>query len=249
MHLTSGGAVKCWGGNSSGQLGNGSTTNSATAVDVVGLASGVTAIAAGASYICALTSAGGVECWGGGSGIPVAVAGLTSGVSSVHASPVEFTCVIGSSGGVRCWAGTSWASAKVQDVPGLAGGISAIAIGSQSTQCALRASGGVTCYAPGGTWTDVAGLSATSAGGSAPPTTGATGNTTAIAIGLQHACVITSAGGVKCWGYNSAGELGNGTTTQSDTPVDVVTLTSGVTAIAAGFGYSCAVAGGSQMLG
>ena len=112
--VTTSGGAKCWGLNSSGQLGNNGTSTSFVPVNVFGLDSGVTRITAGASFTCAVMSSGGAKCWGynyfgqlgnnstANSKVPVDVSGLTSGVTSITGGGYH-TCALTTSGGAKCW--------------------------------------------------------------------------------------------------------------------------------------------------
>ena len=113
--LTTAGGVKCWGNGTHGQLGNGGHNDGYVPVAVVGLTSGVAALSAGDTHTCALTTAGGVKCWGYGnfgqlgngsyhsySSVPVAVVGLSRGVAAVSAGG-DHTCALTTAGGVKCW--------------------------------------------------------------------------------------------------------------------------------------------------
>ncbi len=221
--ITTEGGVKCWGANEFGQLGDGSTNARSTPVDVSGRASDVTAISAGQWHTCAVTGGGGVKCWGSNSSGQLGN-GTTDGPEQCTIS--AFGC-----------------STVPIDVSGLADGIAAVSTGTDFT-CALTNGGSVKCWGNNAygqlgdgqacgdvcaTPTDVPGLS---------------DRVAAISTDSGHACALTSESGVKCWGANGAGALGDGTTTQRSTPVDVVGLASGAEAVAAGSGYTCALTAG-----
>jgi alpha-tubulin suppressor-like RCC1 family protein len=268
--LMAGGGVECWGWNLYGQLGNGTTTDAATPTDVVGLSSGVTAISAGTSYTCALTSTGGVKCWGHnafgalGDGTdtdrstPVDVIGLTSGVEAIAAGG-NHTCALTTGGGVKCWGSSLYGELgnggnerngiwTPVDVTGLTSGVAAITAGGDRT-CALTTAGGAKCW--GNNDFGQVGDGTTDSRNTPVDVTGLTTGVTAISAGQSHTCAVTAGGGVKCWGANNFGQLGDGTTTNRSTPVDVNGLTTGVTAVSAGGAHTCAViiGGGAKCWG
>ena len=221
--LRADGAVKCWGSNVGGLLGNGrSGSRELSPVSVVGLGGPVTSISAGIGHTCALTSKGGVKCWGGFNGgvlgigvfdggpytVPEDVVGLASGVVAISAGKVH-TCALTSAGGVKCWGGnadgelgdgTYERRAMPVDVQGLGSGVVAISSG------------------------------------------GATGSGSAI-FG-SHTCALMDTGSVKCWGYNSDGQLGDGTRYRRLAPVDVLDAggfaLEGMTSVTAGAYHTCA---------
>ncbi|MBK7472365.1 MAG: hypothetical protein IPI73_18860 [Betaproteobacteria bacterium] len=64
-----------------------------------------------------------------------------------------------------------------------------------------------------------------------------------VATGSTHTCIVAS-GGVQCWGANSKGQLGDGTTASSSIPVQAIPTDSGSIAVAAGSAHTCAVVNG-----
>jgi alpha-tubulin suppressor-like RCC1 family protein/Tol biopolymer transport system component len=255
--ITEAGALKCWGLNG-GKVGDDTTDDRHVPTNVVGMSTGVQTVSSGNDSVCALTTGGGVKCWGhntfGGLGdgttedslTPVDVVGLTSGVSAVSTGSGFACALVGD--GVKCWGinnfgqvgdGTcSLQSTTPVDVLGLTSGVAGIAAGDNHA-CAVLSDGTVKCwglnsygqlgnglYDPSCQPADVVGLGAT---------------ISSLSLGYGYSCALTTDGGVKCWGLNLSGVLGNGTYDNSPTPTDVVGLSSGVTAIAAGEGNTCAI--------
>lgn len=150
------------------------------------------------------------------------------------------TCAITSAGGVQCWGynndyqlgnGTTASSDVPVAVTDVSSGVTALAV-EEYEVCALTAGGVLQCW----------GLDY---GGTPSAFSGFSSAVTAISGGYNNSCAVTSAGAVQCWGYNHDGELGDGTTTNNDSPVSVTGITSGATAVACGTYHGCAVVGGS----
>ena len=257
--LTTGGGIKCWGRNYTGELGVPASANSPAPVNVVGLESAVSMLALGGSHTCALTLAGGVKCWGynasgqlgdgsnSNSANPVSVVGLSDGVVSV-AGGVDHTCAVMRGGAVKCWGengrgqlgNRSTTSSTVPvTVAGLSSGVSAVAAGRNHT-CALTVEAGVKCW--GTNYSGQLG-NGTNIDSTAPvDVLGLSLGISGIAVaGGDHTCALTTSGGVKCWGNNREGNLGNNSVVDSSRPVNVSGLGTGVLSIATGGGHTCAV--------
>jgi alpha-tubulin suppressor-like RCC1 family protein len=73
------------------------------------------------------------------------------------------------------------------------------------------------------------------------PVQGSSSSIASIGAGTSFSCAVTKGGAVECWGLNGSGQLGNGGTTDSNVPVQVTGLTSGVASVAVGGAHACAV--------
>jgi hypothetical protein len=218
--LTNIGGVRCWGMNDNGQLGDGgggvpcdnyNDICRLTPVDVCADAtcssplSGIRAIATGNTHTCALTSGGGVKCWGSnGNGQ------LGNGTTTDHHTPVDV-----------CADATCHSPLT---------GVIAIATGMFHA-CALTNTGGVKCWGRNyeGELGDGTVITQTPEGRTTPTDVCADvtcasplSGVVAVTAGSVHTCALTSGGAVKCWGWNGDGQLGDGTTIDRHTPVDVV---------------------------
>lgn len=218
------GEVYCWGDNSVGQLGNNSTTKSYTPVKVdVSVASSlkdkkVTAISAGGYHACAIAS-GKVYCWGGNW-----YGQVGDNTTFQRSIPVTVNT-----------AGSTVMNGKVTGI-GL-GAEHSCAIADGKAACwGYNANGAV----GDGSWVQKYRPVNVSSGDIGVKTV------TAISGGLEHTCAVAS-GAAYCWGYNNRGQLGNNSTTKSNTPVTVnasVALNSKVVTdiSASSEDFSCAIA-------
>lgn len=235
--LIRGGTVTCWGANYSGQLGDGTKTSRGTAAPVNDV-TGAVAIAAGEHHACAIVSGGAVKCWGkndegqlgNGSTLeslaPTAVS-ISDAVQVVAAS--RFTCARLRSGQVSCWGantlgqlGSGSPNAAPNPSPiqtTVTDGVS-IWVGYEHA-CAARTNGEVSCWGQAGS--GQVGSGSVPEDASVPRPTAVVGVTGALAVGTggDHSCATTSTGAIFCWGANTFGQLGTGTTQRAYAAVPV----------------------------
>jgi alpha-tubulin suppressor-like RCC1 family protein len=268
--LTRSGQVFAWGLNDFGQLGNGTTTGSAVPVRVpLPAGTTATAVAAGCQFSLALTSGGQVLAWGRGSegqlgngttstsqATPVNVllpAGTT--VTAVSAGG-DHALALTSRGQVLAWGfnnhgqlGDGTGTGSEVPVPALlpAGTtVTAVSAGAFHS-LALTGAGQVLAWGQNASGELGDGTSIDSASPVAVALPAGT-TVTAVSAGAAHSLALTSTGRVLAWGANDHGQLGDGSTSETESPV-VVALPSGVTAtaVSAGADHSLALTAGSQV--
>ena len=231
--------VWCWGLNTSGQLGDGTTTQRNRPVQVNGL-SGVTRVESSEGYSCALKLDTTVWCWGSNSfgqlgngtttnsSAPVQVSSLT-GVTQ-FATGYGHVCAVKSDGSVVCWGwnvmmnlgtGTTTSSSTPVTPPGLTSATQ-VAAGAYGA-CVLLTDTTVRCWGAGGSGQLGNGGTTYQTSSKTQPSalTGVSGLSNAKG---QHSCAIMADKTIKCWGYNDHGQVGNNATANQLTPTLITTI-------------------------
>ncbi|HJM41239.1 MAG TPA: hypothetical protein QF514_03325, partial [Candidatus Thalassarchaeaceae archaeon] len=254
------GSVQCWGGNSYGQLGDGTNTSqsSPTGVDL-GENHSAVMIGVGKTHTCAILEDASVSCWGYnihgqiGDGTNVQRNSPTSVDLGENRSAVAIslgeshTCALLDDTTLKCWGfnnhgqigdGT-FTNANTPTTVDLGDDTAvAVAAGRHHT-CSLLSDETVSCWG----WND-RGQLGDGTYTSQPEPTSVTIDTgvTSLAIGDRHTCTILDNGTAMCWGNNVFGQLGNGANTNSQIPA-YVDFPSGidVAGMVAGTHHTCAV--------
>ncbi len=246
--------VQCFGRNSDGQAGIGSTA-SPIAPGAGVLTSPAGPLAVYATHTCAV-DASGVWCWGdntygqlgtGGptSAIPVSVSGVPSGIIGLAAGR-EHTCAWTSTT-LYCWGrnqngqvGDGSTTNRPTPVPVVMLGGRPVHVAAGSTHtCAVLETGLVRCW--GGNDVGQLGTGAFSAFEPNPVDSLVTA-ATEVAAGIGHTCARLVDGTMKCWGWNDHGQLGNGGVDAAGAPTPAsVPGMSGVARISAFGEHTCAI--------
>jgi len=222
--LRAGGTVSCWGAGNTGQRGDGIVANSPCQLipqTVVGI-SGAKHLTSNGAHSCVVMGNGQIECWGDNtfgqlgngtkttSALPVVVSGISTAVT-VEAG-IQHTCAVLSDATMRCWGRNHQGqigdnTTTDRTTPVAVGATVAQASLGQDFTCARLLGGQVYCW--GRNQGRLGNGSATNSSVPVP----VSGFTDAVSInaGWTHACAIRSGtNGVRCWGTNTNGELGNG---------------------------------------
>ena len=223
--LMNSGGVRCWGANESGQLGDGTTVDRSLP-PIADVLSDVKAITAGGTHTCALTNAGGVRCWGAnthgqlGDGTTddraaPSASDVIGDIAAVSAGDTH-TCALTNAGGVRCWGhnGDAELGTGNNDIvlsPPTTDVLSGVkqVVASNVFTCALLTTGGVRCWGFN-SHGEIGDDTMLQVDRPSPATVDVLGGAASLAAGATHVCARMTSGGVRCWGGNEWGQLGDG---------------------------------------
>lgn len=220
--------LMCWGSNQTGELGLGTVEASLTPQVVEGFGAH-SAVALSDSLSCAINPQARLFCWGDdadgqlgdrnftASSSPVPVEGVPP-VVAVSASDTH-VCAVTAESDLWCWGangagqlglGSTSASEQPSPVPGVRDVVS-VAAGHQRT-CVVHRDRTATCW----------GSANTASTQPSPMPTDLGPDISDLSLGTFHGCLTTVTQSVKCWGANTTGQLGDGTTTTAAQPVAVM---------------------------
>lgn len=265
--VTSVGAVKCWGRNSNGQLGDDSLVDRYRPVDVKGLSLGIKDVSAGSgNHTCALNDGGIGLCWGhnGQGQLGVSTPGQTDEPITVQVSPSvlgteisigAFSSCARIAGAVRCWGaddegqlGNGGAGGSPQPMPVANVTPTAISTGSKFA-CAVEA-GGVKCWGRDHNGqlgrnqpetVELPYLPDHAAGWVKTASDIDLGGIESVSAGTEHACAVTSDHAVMCWGADGVGQLGDSSVGALRNHAGLVSGLSEVKMVATGGTHTCAL--------
>jgi alpha-tubulin suppressor-like RCC1 family protein len=248
-------AIKCWGSNYSGQLGNGMAGLESTPVVAKGITS-ATAVDSTNTFSCAVLKDGKVSCWGQNTGGQLGVSSkvevrstpaLVPGVKDAIAvtGGLDHACALISGGTVSCWGvngsgqlgnGTKVSSIAPVKVSGIA---TAVQIGAgEDFTCAIVSGGKVKCWG-----TNYASQLGDGSGTRQTRPVSVIGITGAVALSVvgNSSCVVLTDGAVECWGgYDPTDPMAN---TGNPLPTDVGMAN----ALEASIGSECALISGGTI--
>jgi len=253
--LTSSRRIKCWGRST----GDGTTTDRPSPVLVNDDGALYSDVAAGSYHSCGVTSAGVLRCWGDGWDGKLGT-GNTNGSDSPTTADSgtlytrvsagrNHTCAITVAGVMKCWGtndhgqighGNSGAAASDPVVVDAGVAYKFVAAG-QNTSCGITLSGVLKCWGQNADG-QIGDGSSTDRDSPVTSNSGTLFSQVSLATSSGgHTCGLTEAGGVLCWGSNSAGQVGD--TSSSADHLTGYAVDSGVSyvSVAAGYEHSCGV--------
>lgn len=243
-------SLYCWGRNDYGQLGDGGTTDQSSP-EHIGTATW-TAVSGGYLYTCGIQTGSALYCWGENDMGQLGLGVVAEQHTPVRVGTATWSATVGRGGSTRmtscaikaadstlwCWGDLGPQVLQPTQV-GTDGTWTGLATGFFGGACGVKTDGTLWCW--GTNLSGQLGLGDTAS--RAAPTQVTSPSTTgwsAVAAGARHACALRG-DTLWCWGYNAEGELGNNTTTNQLTAVQVtVPAATGWASVSAGFADTCA---------